>query len=355
MRTKFSLMAIMAVLLSVFAACNQKTDKNEPFFKMRGVILSWDDIKNPEVIDWLKLMHENGLNTISVCGTDYRSKEYAEFKQKCIDEGFDFEYQEHAMSWLLPRELFATHPEYFRLDKDGNRNPDGNGCPSNEDALKVIMSNVKEFAEVHKPSNHRYYTWLFDGGDICHCEKCKNYNASDQGLIFENHIIKALREIDPEAQLAHLAYYNTTPAPSVIKPEEGIFLEFAPFNRRWDKPLSDRSAVSADRPHIENGKAWTHGDYIDMLEDNLKVFPAETAMVLDYWMDDSLVSGWKKPQVKLEWYNDVFLDDLATYASYGIRNITTYGIYIDAYYVNTYKDISFIKDYGQGLLNYENK
>lgn len=343
MKIKNILIAFTAVFLS--ASCGADKNADEPFFNMRGIILSWDDIKNPEVIDWLELMHKNGLNTISVCGHDYKSPEYAEFRQKCIDEGFDFEYEEHAMSWLMPRELFSTHPEYFRLDENGKRNPDGNGCPSNEEGLKVLMSNVREFAEIHKPSNHKYYTWLFDGGDICHCEKCRHYNASDQGLIFENHIIKALKEIDPEAQLAHLAYQNTTPAPSVVKPEEGIFLEFAPFQRRWDKPLSELDAKA-------DGMKWTHGEYLKMLEDNLKVFPVETAQVLEYWLDESMASNWTKPQVKLDWHKDVFLSDIDTYAKYGIRNITAYAIFVDAYYVNTFKDISFVDDYGQGLLNY---
>ena len=133
-----------------------------------------------------------------------------------------------------------------------------------------------------------------------------------------------------------------------MKPEEGIFLEFAPFFRTWDQPLKNRDAVGRD------GKT-THGEFLRMLEDNLKVFPAETAQVLDYWMDDSLYSGWKKPQVQVPWHRDVFLSDLETYASYGIRNITAYAIYVDDYYVKTFGDISFVDDYGQGLLNYRAK
>lgn len=344
---KFStLFATSFLLLAFCAGCGKKAD--EPFFKLRGVILCWDDIKNPDVIDWIDLMKKNGLNTISVCGHPYDSPEYYEFRQKCIDAGLDFEYEEHAMSWLLPRELFATHPEYFRMDENGVRQSDGNGCPSCQEGLEVLMSNVPEFVRTHQPSNHKYYTWLFDGGDVCHCEKCRGYNVADQGLIFENHIIKALRKIDPEAQLAHLAYHNSIEAPSCVKPEEGIFLEFAPFFRTWDQPLKNKDVVGRD------GKT-THGEFLRMLEDNLKVFPAETAQVLDYWMDDSLYSGWKKPQVQVPWNRDVFLSDLETYASYGIRNITAYAIYVDDYYVKTFGDISFVDDYGLGLLNYRLK
>lgn len=349
----FVAMALSAALVSCGTGSKGTTcEKNdEPFFQMRGIVLCWDDIINPEVIDWIELMHKNGLNTISVCGHDYSSPEYLEMRQKFIDEGFDFEYEEHAMSYLLPREVINEHPEYFRMDKDGKRVADGNGCPSSEEGLAYMMSNVAEFARIHKPSNHKYYFWLFDGGDVCHCEKCEghHYTPSDQALIFENHIIKALREVDPEAKLAHLAYNSTTPAPTCVKPEEGIFLEFAPFHRTWDKPLSDKKA-------IREGETWSHGEQLRMLEDNLRVFGTEDAQVLEYWLDVSMDSDWKTPHQKLRHYHqDVFLDDLKTYASYGIRNITAYGIYIDDYYVNTFKDISFVDEYGQGLLNYRDE
>ena len=139
---KFStLFATSFLLLAFCAGCGKKAD--EPFFKLRGVILCWDDIKNPD------LMKKNGLNTISVCGHPYDSPEYYEFRQKCIDAGLDFEYEEHAMSWLLPRELFATHPEYFRMDENGVRQSDGNGCPSCQEGLEVLMSNVPEFVRTH--------------------------------------------------------------------------------------------------------------------------------------------------------------------------------------------------------------
>lgn len=331
-----------------FVSCTGNKSKEEPFFQTRGVIFSWDDVKNPEVLDWVELMKKNSLNTVSIFGHDYESPEYAAVKQRFVDAGIDFEYEEHAMSSLLPRELFKTHPEYFRMDENGVRQPDGNGCPSSKEGLEVMMSNVPSFVKAHTPTNHKYYTWLYDGGDVCHCDKCKGLNVADQGLIFENHIIRALKKIDPEAKLAHLAYYNSTPAPSKIKPEKDIFLEWAPFLRRWDRPLSDTLAR-------RDGEKWTHGDYIRMLEDNLKVFPAETAQVLEYWMDDSLYSGWHKPQVQVPWHKDVFLSDLETYASYGIHNVTAYAAYVDAWYLETYKDISFVDDYGQGLLNFRAK
>ncbi len=338
---------LIGCLLLGALLCGCAPKEETPIFQLRGVVLAWDDLTHPETLDWMALMKETGMNTISVCGHPYDDEEYAQMKQHWIDEGFDFEYEEHAMSYLLPRDLFATHPEYFRMDENGERKADGNGCPSCEEGLKVMMGNVEAFAKVHMPSNHRYYTWLFDGGDICHCPKCKDYSASDQGLIFENHIIKALKAFDPKAKLAHLAYYSTTPAPTKVKPEKGIFLEFAPFYRSWSEPLSKRDAI---RPGLPFG--WNHGDYLDMLKANLEWFGTEDSQVLEYWMDVSLVSDWKKPQKQLTFHKDVFEDDLKTYAALGIRNITCYGVWIDEYYTKTFGFPEFIRDYGRGLRDF---
>ena len=47
------------------------------------------------------------------------------------DAGIEVGYEFHALSYLLPRELFETHPEYFRMDDQGERIPQGNFCFSN--------------------------------------------------------------------------------------------------------------------------------------------------------------------------------------------------------------------------------
>ena len=76
---------------------------------------------------------------------------------------------------------------------------------------------------------------------------------------------------------------------------------------------------------------------------------------LEYWLDDSLFSMWQRPQKPVHWDKAVFDADLALYASLGIRNITSYGAWIDDYYVKTYGDISFVKYYGKSLRDYRPK
>ena len=319
-----------------------------PYFKMRGLVLGWSEVSNPSVIDYVKIAKENGINTFSIYGAPRTTQIWADFQKKCADAGIDLEFEEHMMSFLLPRDLFDTHPEYFRMDENGNRTKDANGCPSSEGALEQVRKNAREIGLNYEPTNDKYYFWLDDGGDICHCPKCKDLNASDQALIFENEVIKSLKTINPNAKLAHLCYFNTLYAPEVTEPHPDIFLEFAPFYRTWAEPLANTWA--------KGNNGLSHADYLKALKENLDVFPAETAQVLEYWMDDSLFSGWDQNNlVEVPWKSEVFLSDINTYASYGIRYITCYAAYVGPSYVLKFGYPYFLEEYGQGLLNYEKK
>ncbi len=336
---------ISTVTAAVLASCSSEP---QPFFDMRGVILSVEDL---ESVDWPGLAHENGINTIGTHVTPNQVAEFMKsekgiaFGEACRKYGIDVEHQLHAIRDLLPRDMFAEDSTVFRMDKTGRRNPDWNCCPSSEKALEIISGNAAKFAQLLPATNHRYYFWLDDGKPVCSCPSCKEYSASDQALIIENAMLKAIRKVDPEAQLAHLAYLNTLPAPEKIRPEEGIFLEFASFfYRTWDRPISDLKA---------GGREMTHADILAHLEDNLNVFPAETAVILEYWLDVSLFSDWKKPAVELPWRKDVFEADLKTYAGYGIHDVTTFAVYMDSEYFSEYPDITCLREYGQGFIDYD--
>jgi hypothetical protein len=119
----------------------------------------------------------------------------------------------------------------------------------------------------------------------------------------------------------------------MVKPEPGIFLEYAPIKRRYDIPYKEQTAPD-------------QLDALSALDANLKVFPADSAQVLEYWLDVSRFSRWKRPAVKLPWRRDVLEADLATYASRGIRHITSFAVYVDAEYRQRYGEPTFIHEYG---------
>lgn len=342
---------VVCILLSsiFFSACCGNAGRKEfsSRFDMKGIVLTVNDLEN---VDWAALAHESGINTI---GTHIRPQQVADFMatekgQKffndCLEYGIHVEHQLHAVSELLPRDLFEKDSTMFRMDRKGRRRNDVNLCVHSQAALDTVAARALYYAKLLPATNHRYYFWIDDNRPMCHCPECSKYSDSEQALIVENRIIKELRTWDPDAQLAHLAYVTTLPAPRQIKPEEGIFLEFAPIYRSYEKPLKDEQL--GDKAIEKNPGSLTNLQY---LKENLEVFPAETAVVLEYWLDVSLFSNWKKPAVKLPWNRNVYLADLETYAEYGIRNVTSFAAYIDDKYIAEYGDLSFLPEYGEGL------
>ena len=77
-----------------------------------------------------------------------------------------------------------------------------------------------------------------------------------------------------------------------------------------------------------------------------------TAQVLEYWLEVSRFSGWKKPAVPLTFRPDVFRQDLAAYARRGIRHVTSFAVFIDADYVRRYGPPNEVEAYGRELIDY---
>lgn len=321
-------------------------DDGSGVFNLRGVAIRWNDTRDRDVLDYLKISKEHHLNTLSIYGNSgYYG--WNDFENDCFTAGVDIENESHGLSAMLPRNLFAEHPEYFRMKRNGQRTNDANGCPSCQEALDIVYQNAIKYAKEDHPSNHKYYYWLDDGGDICYCPKCqaKGWNAADQALIYENTMLRAIKTVDPRAELCHLCYFNTKDAPRYVKPEDGIFLEFAPIERNKYEPLS--------HTWVKGGDGLTHGQYLKSLGDNLKVFPEETAQVLEYWMDCSLFSDWNESKLKaVPWNKELFLDDLKTYDMYGVHNIMCYAFYVSKYYMDKFGYPSFLEEYADELYNY---
>lgn len=339
-RLDISRAALTVVALVALTACGRGGEQ----FTMRGAVLATEDL---ETADWPRLAHEMGINTLGTHVTPdqvlrfWQSERGRRFERDCRRYGIRVEHELHAMSALLPRSLFSLDSTMFRMDEHGRRTADFNCCASSARALDTIASRAKWYAQRLPATNHRYYFWLDDGAPVCHCPDCAELTPSEQALMIENRMLDSIRTHDPRAMLAHLAYYSSLEAPRHVTPREGIFLEFAPFQRRLDRPLTDSLAEVAG--------IGCNARNLEYLRQNLEVFPAETAVVLDYWLDVSMASGWKKPAVELPWRGDVFRADLATYAALGIHNVTSFAVYMDSAYFAAYPDKTYLREYGQAL------
>ena len=318
--------------------------RDRAFFETRGVVLTPDDLT---LEDWPQRAKEAGLNTIGLhhgqsprAVADFvRSAKGAAFVAQCRQSGLRLEYELHAMRELLPRDLFGKNPSLFRMNEKGERTPDANLCVHSGEAMRIAAENALALARLLQPATGRHFFWGDDGRPWCRCPRCVPFDDSDQALILENRILKELRRGSPKAQLAHLAYSNTLSAPRQIKPDGGIFLEFAPIDRRYDLPLGAKEDPA-------------HARLVQALEANLKVFGSRQAQVLEYWLDVSRFSHWRKPAVALPFDDKVFTADLDFYGARGIRHVTTFAVYIDADYVQRYGEPLEVKRYGSQLIKW---
>ena len=342
----------LAAMGAGVAALSFRAEAQAPRFLTRGVVLyPWD----LSLEDWPERVKNTGLTTIGLHAgrrldvmVDFvRSERGQHFLSTCKALGLGVEYELHAVGELLSREWFGSPAvDMFRMDNTGRRNPDCNCCPSSPEALEKIAEKAVAFGDVLRPTTGRYFYWPDDGREWCFCPKCKGLSSSDQATLVENAMVEALRKhLDPKATLSHISYNMTLAPPKQVTPHEGLFLEFAPIARVYDRAIDD-PGVTLNNADPE---PKSHAAYLDILDANLDVFGRETAQALEYWLDVSRISGWQRPSKKLPWHGDVVKADADAYAKRGIRHVTTFATWIDADYIQRFGEPP-LQDYADALL-----
>lgn len=308
-----------------------------PRFRRRGIVLCARDLEQP---DWPDRFAQARLNvlgihlmTVAEFAAYAQSPHGAQVLQRFEKAGVAVEFEHHIMSELLPRNLFDQAPEMFRVDKTGKRTAKANFCCSSDSAIKTIRQNSERLARLLPCRSGRYFFWPDDGAEWCKCPTCRDLTESDQNLILANTILEGVRRFDPKATACCLAYAQTLPAPRSVKPIDGIFLEFAPIRRVYDRPFNDPKSEE-NRKHIR------------LMEGLLDFFGTKNSQVLEYWLDASRHSGWKRPSKKLPDLSVCLEPDMAFYAKCGFENVTSFGVYLDSDYWTMHGPPP-ISDYGR--------
>lgn len=284
---------------------------------------------------WIDRMAEHRVDTIGLHPTGgplaYQSMErlvqqfddptFCGLLDYAASKGLTVEYECHASEYLLERDLFKTHPEWFRLDEEGNRNPEQDFCFSNEDAMEYVMDRAVTLYKKLYHSLPNCYFWLGDHvkNKNCNCPTCAQYSNSDQQLRFLNRLVKALRTVDPAACVAYLAYHNYITPPTQIKPEDGVFLEYAPIDRNFAEPVSAM-------PQEE----------IDNITKLMEFFGKKHSRVLEYWYDNSYFSKWKKPPKQFIPNAELIQNDIKFYEGLGFEEITSFACFLGDDYEELY-------------------
>ena len=324
MRRAVLYISVLLPALMLLAACGPLVPAER-----RGVVIYPSDVISVGIAGWEKRIDESGINLVGLHAATFHEpldtlREFLQstvgkdFLKLCRRKNVDVEYELHVLQLLLPRELFDSHPEYFRMDAKGERQRKYNMCFTSDAAYEAMRPQLKEMMGWLKPTTHRYFLWTDDvKGAFCACEKCRVFSPSEQALIYENRLLDMLREYDPKATLAHLAYAQTMEAPAAVRPSEGIFLEYAPIHRDYTQPLTK--------------------EHIKTLSDNLAVFPKETVHILEYWLDESMFSKWKKDKlVPLPFSEQDCRRDIVSYRHFGAASITCFATWLNDSYEKQY-------------------
>ena len=180
---------------------------------------------------------------------------------------------------------------------------------------------------------HDYYIWRDDTKDgLCHCELCRKYNGADQNMLVMKYILKGIKQYDPQAKLSFLTYQDSFDVP-LITPDKDMFLEFAPIERNHFVSIIGKDAQNEKNREI--------------LERLLKIFPAETAQALEYFLDVSLFCQWQREKAGPLQIDEKRLNaDVAYYSSLGIKNISTFAAFMDCEWLQRY-GTNAIETYGK--------
>lgn len=134
---------------------------------------------------------------------------------------------DHTLGYLVPADLYNTHPEYFALSQ-GTRDPSGKRwwqpCLSNTDFQEHVVERVKDFFEKNPnytmasigqndgngdPNSSDYANW-------CECNECKAFasNFTESMIKFANIVGEKIKDEYPGRTIMFYAYFPTFEAPS---------------------------------------------------------------------------------------------------------------------------------------------
>ena len=214
--------------------------------------------------------------------------------------GLEVEGGGHALVELLPRALFAEHPEYFPLGPGGGRSDLGNMCTASAPALAVVSERAAT-ALAALPGARDLHLWGLDllGGGWCACGDCAALSPADQSLRACNAVADAL---GGGRRVFHLAYHDTLAPPRGVRPHPRVWAEFAPRERCYGHALDDPACA-------------TNTAYRRALEEHLTLFEGRVD-VFEYYGDAILFGGCAVPLV------EVVARDLAYYARAGVRGVS---------------------------------
>jgi hypothetical protein len=177
----------------------------------------------------------------------------------------------HSFDQLIPRALFAEHPDWFPLiggKRVGGPEAYVQRCLTNPRVLELATATVLRWIE-ESPQVRIFSVSQNDCYQLCECEGCRKlteqYGAhSGLYLWFVNRIAEEVEKRHADALLDTLAYQFTEIAPRGIVPRPNVRVRLCPIACCQAHPYEECSAPP-NVAFLENLRAWdriTDGLYV---------------------------------------------------------------------------------------------
>jgi hypothetical protein len=124
------------------------------------------------------------------------------------------------LSALIPRRLFRSHRDLFRMD-GGERKKDRHFCPTNPETIGILKREAGEIFQAH-PKTDVFHLWpdRDHETDWCSCPACRAFTAAEQNLIAVCAAADVLAELRPGALIS---YFSNSEEPGEIIPRPNMF------------------------------------------------------------------------------------------------------------------------------------
>jgi len=279
----------------------------QPRFEHRSVMFGGNFAGSKTLEECLTFLARCRVNKILMMDL---ARDTPQFRREASRRGIACEVGAHHFTDLLPREQFARHPEYFRLQRPGLTSPrsaDHNCCPCSAGARRTLRRNAARMARKHAGAVG-FHWWPDDimGGGWCNCPACKHLSASEQSLLCSNTAAQAVHAIDPSMQVAFLGYHDTCDVPTAVVPEPNVFLLYAPRDRCYAHAFGDPKC----QRNVQRSRR---------LQEFLKVFGGNGYTgPFDYYVDGILFRHFSPPLL------NVMAGDMKHYQRIGIGQLTSH-------------------------------
>lgn len=186
----------------------------------------------------------------------------------------------HSASFMMPYRIFGkNHPEYFALQKNGQRfkpgdGPPGHLCLSNE---KMREAGSERLLHLIEKQNKRSFFVVTQGdgrsNHWCQCSNCKALDAipgdhmTDRLLEYVNYNARKVNEKYPGKKILTLAYTEATSRPPErVMPDSNVMIMYCPY-----PPQTMCQSHGLDCPENSTGFAELQ-DWIKKCPNNMYIY-----------------------------------------------------------------------------------